>query len=91
MKTLEQVASDPELLEVARKAVEDELIAWREARISQLRGNGLVIKEPDGTPSPIIRFGMETAMRIGLEAIIKHLGMGEGVASFVEDDKGDQQ
>ena len=59
-----------EELEVARKAIEDALVEWRDNRLSEpLRGNGLVIREKDGANSNIIRFGPETAMRIGLGAI----------------------
>jgi hypothetical protein len=70
-----KLANNDELLEVARKAVEDVLIELRDARISLLfRGNGLVIREADGGESYVIRLGTEDAMRIGLEAIAKHLG-----------------
>lgn len=71
---IKEIYDDEELMEVARYAVESELIKWREARLSELmRRNGLVIAEKDGTPSQVIRFGMETAMVIGLKAIEKHL------------------
>lgn len=71
---LEKLMNDDDLIEIARKAVEDNLVDFRESRISQLgRGNGLVICEVDGTPSDTIRFGMDTAMKIGLKAIIWHL------------------
>ncbi len=63
-----------ELLEVGRKAIEDTLIKWRDARLSQmLRGNGFVVKEKDGSASSIIRFGPEDGLRIAIMAIIKHL------------------
>ncbi len=62
----------PEALEVGRKAVEDTLIEWRDSRLSEpLRGNGLVVREKGGTDSSIIRFGPETALRIGNKAILK--------------------
>jgi len=67
--TIDDIINDNELLEIGRRAVEDELISFRESRLSQLRGNGLVIKEIDGTPSSVIRFGMETALVIALRAI----------------------
>lgn len=61
-----------EHFEIARKAIEDELIDWRERRLSLLgRGNGLVVKEADGTESSTIRMGPETAVRIGLRAILE--------------------
>jgi hypothetical protein len=57
--------------EIARKAVEDVLIDWRDSRLSELgRRNGLAVYEKDGTESCIIRFGMEVAMRIGVKAIV---------------------
>lgn len=47
-----------EIIETIRKEVEDRLIEWRDGRLGILgRGNGLVIKEKDGTPSNVIRMG----------------------------------
>jgi hypothetical protein len=64
------VEVDESLLEVGRKAVEEVLIDLRDSRISILnRGNGLVVREKDGTESSIIRMGTESALRIGLKAI----------------------
>ncbi|RTL05206.1 hypothetical protein EKK58_08645 [Candidatus Dependentiae bacterium] len=72
--SLSEIYNNRELLEVARKAIEDELIVWRDDRTSMLnRRNGLVIFERDGSPSSIIRFGAEDALVIGLKAIEKHL------------------
>lgn len=71
---LSYIANAPDLLEVARKAIEDELIERRDSRIGMLRGNGLVIREKNGNPSDIIRMGPEEAIQIGLEAIAKHIG-----------------
>jgi Lar family restriction alleviation protein len=60
-----------EALEIGRKAIEDTLIEWRDERLSEpMRGNGLVIREKDGTKSDVIRFGPETALRIGLKAML---------------------
>lgn len=74
MSELRRIADDNELLEVGRKAIEDTLIEWRDSRLSEfMRGNGLVIREVDGKDSSIIRFGPETALRIGLKAIADHL------------------
>ena len=72
---IKAIANDKILLEVGRAAVEDMLIDWRDSRLSEaMRGNGLVIREKDGTESSTIRFGPETCIRIGLIAIAKHLG-----------------
>lgn len=73
MKLL-QITNAPDLLEIARKAIEDELIELRDSRIGMVRNNGLCIKERDGSPSDIIRLGPEHAMAIGLKAIAKHIG-----------------
>ncbi len=71
------IADDKGLLEIGRKAIEDVLIDWRDSRLSELmRGNGLVIREKDGTDSPIIRMGPEIALRIGMRAIADALGSG---------------
>ena len=73
-RILEDIINSPELREIGRKAVEDELIQYRDCRISLMyRGNGLVIRESDGVSSSIIRMGMETALMIALKAIKKHL------------------
>jgi hypothetical protein len=73
-KTLKEIYEDPKLLEIGRRAIESELIEWRDSRRSQFsRANGLVIREKDGADSSIIRFGPEMALRIGLEAIAEHL------------------
>lgn len=73
---LQKALSDQTLLEIARAAIEDKLALMREAGISVPRSNGCVIKELDGTDSSTIRFGPETALRIGLLAIEKHLRKG---------------
>jgi hypothetical protein len=73
------LAADRELLEVGRKAVEDVLIEFRDARIGVLRNNGLVVRERDGTDSHIIRLGVEDGVAIALRAIADHLeGNGHG-------------
>lgn len=71
---LDSLADDGELLyNVARKAIEDELIEWRDSRLFVLRNNGFVIKEEDGSDSHIIRFGPETGVRIALKAMAQHI------------------
>lgn len=74
MIDLEAISNDDALLEVGRKAIEDLLIELRDQRICQPhRRNGLVVREKDGTDSNVIRFGPETALRVGLKAIADHL------------------
>lgn len=71
---LRRLADDSELLwTVARAAIEDELIEWRDSRMFVLRNNGFVVKEIDGTASSVIRFGPETGVRIALKALADHL------------------
>lgn len=71
---LEKLADDDALMEIGRKAIEDVLISYRDSRISMpSRNNGLVVRERDGKGSAIIRLGPETAVRIALRAIAKHL------------------
>lgn len=65
---------DPNLLEVGRKAIEDELVEWRDSGLSSLgRNNGFVIKSFKGESSSVIRFGAEIGLEIALTAIVEHL------------------
>jgi len=74
IKKIEDALLADELLEVGRKAIEDTLIEFRDGRLSEpFRGNGLVIREKDGKDSSIIRFGLETALRIGIKAMLQKL------------------
>jgi hypothetical protein len=76
MINLLEIANDETLLEIGRKAIEDALIEMRDSRISQPhRANGLVCREKNGTTSDVIRFGPETALRVGLQAIANYLEM----------------
>jgi hypothetical protein len=77
---LEKIARDPELLEIARKAIEDELIEYRDSGIGILRRNGLVVYGKDGSPSSIIRFGSEHGLQLGLQEIAAHLKRGGTVS-----------
>lgn len=71
---LRRLADDSGLLwTVARRAIEDELIEWRDSRMFVLRNNGFVVKEMDGSPSDVIRFGPEVGVRIALRALADHL------------------
>ena len=74
INVLEVVVNSEELVEIARKEIEDALIGYRDNRISAMgRNNGLVIKEKDGTESNIIRFGPESAITIGLCGVMAYL------------------
>lgn len=66
---LRELAENDLLMEVGRRAVEDQLVRLRDDRISILRNNGMVIKERDSTPSNVIRLGTEMAVQTALKAI----------------------
>jgi hypothetical protein len=70
---LEEIIQNRILLEIGRKAIEDELIELRDCRMATIRNNGLVIAERNGERSNVIRLGPEDALRIGLRAIAEHL------------------
>lgn len=71
---LREMADDSELLwNVARAAIEDELVRWRDDGMFVLRNNGFTIRYKDGSPSEVIRFGPEVGVRIALRALADHL------------------
>lgn len=56
----------------AHVAIEDALLEWRDARRSQpFAGNGLVVRERDGTPSDIIRLRVPDALRIAVPVLLE--------------------
>lgn len=77
---LRELANDDQTLwEVARAAIEEQLIEMRDSRMSMgvNRRNGLVIYEKNGQRSDIIRFGPEVAVKIALLALANHLETGD--------------
>lgn len=74
---LRKLASEPELLEVARKAIADALADLRDRGVGVRRSNGLVIKTKEGRDSDMIRMGPEVAVRIALCAIAERLEASE--------------
>jgi len=72
-KTLIEISEDRELMEIGRRAVEDQLIEMRDSGMFCLRNNGLVCKHKDGSTSHIIRMGTDQAVVIALRAISEHL------------------
>ena len=72
---LQQIIDSPDMLEIARKAVEDVLVDFRDSRISVLRNNGCAIREKDGQISGVIRLSIEQVIQIGLKAIIDSNGL----------------
>ena len=71
---LRSLADDRETLwNVARLAIEDELVDWRDMGLFVVRNNGFSINFADGSPSGIIRFGPEAGVRIALLALADHI------------------
>lgn len=69
-RVLERMATDPDLLEVGRKAVEDALVEYRDNGISEVGcRNGFVIRHKDGASSDLIRFNTRTGLGIALRAM----------------------
>jgi hypothetical protein len=63
---------DEDALTAAPLAIEDTLVEFRDHQISVLnRGNGLVIRDRDGQPSPIMRLGTRDGLRIGIAAYLR--------------------
>jgi hypothetical protein len=58
-----------EEIEYARKAIEDVLIEYRDARFSLLCNTGLVCKEKDGSSSSHIRLTIRESISIAINAI----------------------
>lgn len=69
------MTSEPEIneraLQLAHLAIENHLIELRDLRIS-VHGpaNGWVVKEFDGTPSPVMRIGTRDGLRIAIRAYL---------------------
>lgn len=59
-------------LEVARKAIEDILVDFRDGRLSAINcGNGFVCREKDGKPSDIIRLSTKQGLSIAINEYLK--------------------
>lgn len=78
---LDELADDPAAVAAAHREIQAVLVELRDSRFSLLgRGNGLVIRERDGTDSASIRMSTPEAVRVALRAIAGHLrGGGTGV------------
>jgi hypothetical protein len=69
-RVIAQILDEPALLEIARKAVEDELIDFRDLGMwVGIHNNGFACKDADGTPSAVIRFGTIFGLQTALRAI----------------------
>lgn len=58
-----------DMVEAARQAVEDEAIERRDARIFVLCGNGISVRERDGSESSVHRMRTDEAIRIALKIV----------------------
>ena len=67
------LVEDDALIEVMRKAVEDELVEWRDEMRFMACGNGFSIRSREGEPSAIIRFRTDIGLRLALRALARHL------------------
>ena len=73
-KAISIILENPELLETARKGIEDQLIDLRDSRIGIINaGNGLVVREKDGESSSIIRMPTLTAIKRAFRIILEKL------------------
>ena len=68
-----RIADSADLLEVARRTVEDVLVDLRDGGLFVLRSNGFAIRGRDGSEPVGIRLGPEQGIRIALVAIAEHL------------------
>lgn len=72
-KLLSQIT--PADIEAARRRLEDLLIELRDMRVSidpsPRHGHGLVVKEHDGKPSPMIRLATGEAINLAIKAMLK--------------------
>jgi hypothetical protein len=67
----EKIELDPAALTKAHKAVEDVLIEFRDSGLSVLGpANGFVVRDRNGTPSPIMRLGTRDGLEIGIKAYL---------------------
>lgn len=64
------ITLDERALAIARRSVEDILVEFRDRRSSTTSGNGLVIREADGTPSSTVRLSTRDALQIGITAYL---------------------
>lgn len=61
----------PQMLEIGRQAIENELAIRRENRsFDSTVKSGSVIRERDNRQSKVIRFGSNVALEIGIKAIL---------------------
>lgn len=72
-----EIEIDDTALEVARKAVEDTLIEFRDSSMFMIGGNGFVVRNRDGSASDIMRFSTAVGLSIGIKAYLGALADAE--------------
>lgn len=70
---LREILKDPEMMEIARLAVEDELMEWRDAMRFVSNRNGFAILNRDGSPSNVIRLSTVMGLHTALNAMADRL------------------
>lgn len=71
-----EINIDPHALEVARLAVENTLIEFRDSAMFMVGGNGFVVRNKDGSPSEIMRLSTAFGLQIGIKAYLEALAQG---------------
>lgn len=71
-----EIVVDDDALEVARKAVEDVLIEFRDNGVFVLVPNGFVIRYRDGSLSDVMRLSTRDGLRVGIKAYLAATGVG---------------
>jgi hypothetical protein len=67
-----EIEINEDALEAARKAVEDELIEWRDSGKFMLSGNGFTVRNRDGSDG-IMRMSTAYGLHIGIRAYLEAL------------------
>lgn len=73
MAESDEIEIDDDALEVARKAVEDALVEFRDSGMFMIGGNGFVIRNYDGSDSSIMRLSTALGLQIGIKAYLAAL------------------
>ena len=78
-----EIATNNVLLEIARRAIEDQLIKNRDEHIFIMRANGVGCRNRDGSESPKYRLNLEDALQIGLLAINNYISENETIPDTI--------
>lgn len=88
VEVIQDILADEDVLwEVARRAIEDELIELRDEGISVVGpGNGFTVNYVDGTPGPM-RMSTFDGLKVALRALMEHYALchcGNTVAAITD-------